>query len=32
MPEEKEAALKRIAEVLRKKDPRLLRPEDYRAL
>jgi radical SAM superfamily enzyme YgiQ (UPF0313 family) len=32
MPEEKEEALKRIREVLRRKDPALLRPEYYRAL
>lgn len=32
MPEEKEEALKRIREVLKKKDPALLRPEFYRAL
>jgi radical SAM superfamily enzyme YgiQ (UPF0313 family) len=32
MPEEKEEALKRIREVLRRKDPALLRPEFYRAL
>ena len=32
MPEEKEEALKRIREVLRRKDPDLLRPEYLRAL
>jgi radical SAM superfamily enzyme YgiQ (UPF0313 family) len=32
MPEEKETALRRIREVLRKRDPALLRPEYYRAL
>jgi len=32
MPEEKEEALKRIREVLRRKDPALLRPEYLRAL
>jgi radical SAM superfamily enzyme YgiQ (UPF0313 family) len=32
MPEEKERALKRIREVLRRRDPGLLRPEYYRAL
>jgi len=32
MPEEKEEALRRIREVLRKKDPALLRPEYLRAL
>jgi len=32
MPEEKEEALKRIREVLRRKDPELLRPEYLRAL
>ncbi len=32
MPEEKEEALKRIREVLKRKDPALLRPEFYRAL
>jgi len=32
MPEEKEEALKRIREVLRRRDPALLRPEYYRAL
>jgi hypothetical protein len=32
LPEEKEAALERIREVLRKKDPDLLRPEYLRAL
>jgi radical SAM superfamily enzyme YgiQ (UPF0313 family) len=32
MPEEKEEALKRIREVLRRKDPDLLRPEYMRAL
>ena len=32
MPEEKEDALRRIREVLRKKDPALLRPEYLRAL
>jgi radical SAM superfamily enzyme YgiQ (UPF0313 family) len=32
MPEEKEEALKRIREVLRRKDPNLLRPEFLRAL
>jgi radical SAM superfamily enzyme YgiQ (UPF0313 family) len=32
LPEEKEVALKRIREVLRKKDPDLLRPEYLRAL
>jgi radical SAM superfamily enzyme YgiQ (UPF0313 family) len=32
MPEEKEGALKRIREVLRRKDPDLLRPEYLRAL
>jgi radical SAM superfamily enzyme YgiQ (UPF0313 family) len=32
MPEQKEAALKRIREVLRRKDPELLRPEYLRAL
>jgi radical SAM superfamily enzyme YgiQ (UPF0313 family) len=32
MPEEKEKALKRIREVLRRKDPELLRPEYLRAL
>ena len=32
MPEEKEKALKRIREVLRRKDPALLRPEYLRAL
>jgi radical SAM superfamily enzyme YgiQ (UPF0313 family) len=32
LPEEKEAALKRIREVLRRKDPALLRPEYLRAL
>ena len=32
MPEEKEEALQRIREVLRKKDPALLRPEYLRAL
>ena len=32
MPEEKEEALKRIREVLRRKDPARLRPEYYRAL
>jgi hypothetical protein len=32
MPEEKEGALKRIREVLRRKDPELLRPEYLRAL
>jgi radical SAM superfamily enzyme YgiQ (UPF0313 family) len=32
MPEEKEEALKKIREVLRRKDPALLRPEYYRAL
>jgi len=32
MPEEKEDALRRIREVLRKKDPALLRPEFLRAL
>jgi len=32
MPEEKEKALKRIREVLKRKDPALLRPEFYRAL
>jgi radical SAM superfamily enzyme YgiQ (UPF0313 family) len=32
MPEEKEEALKRIREVLRRKDPALLRPEYNRAL
>jgi len=32
MPEEREAALKRIREVLRRRDPALLRPEYYRAL
>ena len=32
MPEQKEEALKRIREVLRRKDPELLRPEYLRAL
>jgi radical SAM superfamily enzyme YgiQ (UPF0313 family) len=32
MPKEKEEALKRIREVLKRKDPALLRPEFYRAL
>ncbi len=32
MPEQKEEALKRIEEVLKKKDPALLRPEYFRAL
>jgi radical SAM superfamily enzyme YgiQ (UPF0313 family) len=32
MPREKEEALKRIREVLRRKDPALLRPEHFRAL
>jgi hypothetical protein len=32
MPEEKEDALRRIREVLRRKDPELLRPEYLRAL
>jgi radical SAM superfamily enzyme YgiQ (UPF0313 family) len=32
MPEEKEATLKRIREVLARRDPALLRPESYRAL
>jgi hypothetical protein len=32
MPEEKEEALRRIREVLRKKDPALLRPEYLRGL
>jgi radical SAM superfamily enzyme YgiQ (UPF0313 family) len=32
MPEEKEGALKRIREVLRKRDPALLRPDSLRAL
>jgi hypothetical protein len=32
MPEQKEAALKRIREVLLRKDPKLLRPEYLRAL
>jgi hypothetical protein len=32
MPEQKEEALRRIREVLDKKDPRLLRPEFLRAL
>ena len=32
MPEEKEEALKRIREVLKKRDPALLRPEYFRAL
>jgi radical SAM superfamily enzyme YgiQ (UPF0313 family) len=32
MPEEKEEALRRIREVLQKKDPALLRPESLRAL
>jgi radical SAM superfamily enzyme YgiQ (UPF0313 family) len=32
MPEEKEDALRRIREVLRRKDPALLRPEFLRAL
>ena len=32
MPKEKEEALKRIREVLRRKDPALLRPEHFRAL
>jgi len=32
MPEEKEEALKKIREVLKRKDPALLRPEYYRAL
>lgn len=32
MPEEKDAVLKRIREVLEKKDPALLRPEQFRAL
>jgi radical SAM superfamily enzyme YgiQ (UPF0313 family) len=32
MPEEKEEALKRIREVLRRKDPELLKPEYLRAL
>jgi radical SAM superfamily enzyme YgiQ (UPF0313 family) len=32
MPEEKEEALRRIREVLRRKDPALLRPEFLRAL
>jgi hypothetical protein len=32
MPEQKEEALKRIREVLRRKDPDLLRPEYLRAL
>ena len=32
MPEEKEEALRRIREVLRRKDPALLRPEYLRAL
>ena len=32
MPEEKEATLKRIREVLRRRDPALLRPEYFRAL
>ncbi len=32
MPEEKEGALKRIRDVLQRKDPALLRPEYYRAL
>ena len=32
MPEQKEEALKRIREILRRKDPELLRPENLRAL
>jgi hypothetical protein len=32
MPEEKEEALRRIREVLQRKDPALLRPEYLRAL
>ena len=32
MPEQKDAALERIREVLRRKDPDLLRPEYLRAL
>lgn len=32
MPEEKEAALRRIREVLKRRDPALLRPEYFRAL
>ncbi len=32
MPEEKEEALRRIREVLKKRDPALLRPESFRAL
>jgi hypothetical protein len=32
MPEQKEEALRRIREVLQKKDPDLLRPEYLRAL
>jgi len=32
LPEEKEASLKRIREVLQRRDPALLRPEYYRAL
>jgi hypothetical protein len=32
MPEEKEEALRRIREVLQRKDPALLRPEFLRAL
>ncbi len=32
LPEEKEAALKRIREVLRRRDPALLKPEYLRAL
>jgi hypothetical protein len=32
MPEEKEEALRKIREVIRRKDPALLRPEYLRAL